>query len=93
MSLSHKTEEIRRSERFASLSLFATIYGIGPTTSRKLYDLGLRSLRDLEAYYEVDTSTPVVHSGSDDMDVRIALSLRDDFKQTCALRALVETTC
>lgn len=77
-----EVEEIRRSERFASLSLFATIYGIGPTTSRKLYDLGLRTLRDLEAYYEVDNSTPVEHSGSDEMDVRIALSLREDFKQT-----------
>ncbi|KAN0126238.1 Nucleotidyltransferase [Lactarius tabidus] len=77
-----EVEEIRRSERFASLSLFATIYGIGPTTSRKLYDLGLRTLRDLEAYYEVDNSTPVEHSRSEEMDVRIALSLREDFKQT-----------
>ncbi|KAH9050966.1 Nucleotidyltransferase [Lactarius deliciosus] len=59
-----------------------SIYGIGPTTSRKLYDLGLRTLRDLEAYYEVDASTPVEHSGSADMDVRIALGLRDDFQQT-----------
>ncbi|KAI9441646.1 Nucleotidyltransferase [Lactarius indigo] len=54
----HSRKEIRRSERFASLSLFASIYGIGPTTSRKL------------------------HSGSADMDVRIALGLRDDFQQT-----------
>lgn len=77
-----EVEEIRQSERFASLSLFASIYGIGPTTSRKLYDLGLRTLRDLEAYYEVDASTPVEHSGSADMDVRIALGLRDDFQQT-----------
>ncbi|KAH9021225.1 Nucleotidyltransferase [Lactarius hengduanensis] len=85
-------EEIRQSERFASLSLFASIYGIGPTTSRKLYDLGLRTLRDLEAYYEVDASTPVEHSGSADMDVRIALGLRDDFQQTCEPRPIAETT-
>ncbi|KAH9006161.1 Nucleotidyltransferase [Lactarius hatsudake] len=77
-----EVEEIKQSERFASLSLFASIYGIGPTTSRKLYDLGLRTLRDLEAYYEVDASTPVEHSGSADMDARIALGLRDDFQQT-----------
>ncbi|KAH9067627.1 Nucleotidyltransferase [Lactarius vividus] len=77
-----EVEEIRQSERFASLSLFASIYGIGPTTSRKLYDLGLRTLPDLEAYYEVDASTPVEHSGSADMDVRIALGLHDDFQQT-----------
>ncbi|KAH9174946.1 Nucleotidyltransferase [Lactarius sanguifluus] len=77
-----EVEEIKQSERFTSLSLFASIYGIGPTTSRKLYDLGLRTLRDLDAYYEVDASTPVEHSGSADMDVRIALGLRDDFQQT-----------
>lgn len=77
-----EVEEIRRSERFVSLSLFATIYGIGPTTSRKLYDLGLRTLRDLEAYYEVDIPTPVEHSGSTEMDVRIALGLRDELQQT-----------
>jgi hypothetical protein len=87
------TEEIKRSERFASLSLFATIYGIGPATSRKLFDLGLRSLRDLEAYYEVDTSTPVEHSGSAEMDIRIALGLRDDFKQTCESQAPADITC
>jgi len=87
------TEEIRQSERFASLSLFASIYGIGPTTSRKLYDLGLRTLRDLEAYYEVDTSTPVEHSGSAEMDIRIALGLSDDLQQTCEPRAPAEITC
>lgn len=69
------------------------IYGIGPTTSRQLFDLGLRTLRDLEAYYEVDTSTPVEHSGSADMDVRIALGLRDDFKQRCESRAPAHITC
>ena len=31
------------------------------------------------------------HSGSDEMDVRIALSLREDFKQTCEPRAPAET--
>jgi len=79
-------EEIKLSERFDALTLFATVYGIGPTTSRKLYDLGLRTLSDLEAYYEVDASTPVQHSGSADMDVRIALGLRDELQQTCESR-------
>ena len=53
-------KEMRQSERFLSLSLFASIYGIGLVTARKLYDRGLHSLRDLEAYDEVDTDiTPV----------------------------------
>ncbi|KAL6304931.1 Nucleotidyltransferase [Sparassis latifolia] len=44
------------SERFQTLSLFSSIYGIGPTTARRLYNLGLRSLEDLEVYYGVDDS-------------------------------------
>jgi Fingers domain of DNA polymerase lambda len=81
-----KTEETRQSERFMSLSLFSSIYGIGPVTARKLYDLGLRTMHDVEAYYEVNTGfTPVEHSNSAEMDVRIALELHDDLMQTCAL--------
>lgn len=41
------------SERFQCLSLFASIYGIGPVTARKLYDLGLRTIEDLERYYDL----------------------------------------
>ena len=78
------TEEMRESERFKALSLFNTIYGIGPATARTLYDRGLRSLRDLEAYYEVDTgSTLAENNESTDMDIRIALELRGDLMRTC----------
>ncbi len=78
------TEEMRKAQRFASLSLFTSVYGIGPATARKLYDRGLRSLHDLEAYYEVDTGfTPVENSESTEMDIRIALGLRDDLILTC----------
>jgi len=85
-----EVEEMRQSERFISLSLFASVYGIGPVTARKLYDRGLRSLRDLEAYYEVDSGlTPVEDSESTDMDIRIALGLRDDLMMTIP-RAEVE---
>ena len=74
---------MRQSERFISLSLFASVYGIGPVTARTLYGRGLRSLRDLEAYYEVDSGlTPVEDSESPDMDIRIALGLRDDLMMT-----------
>jgi Fingers domain of DNA polymerase lambda len=80
------TETTRESERFKALTLFNTIYGIGPATARTLYDRGLRSLRDLEAYYEVDTaSTPAenLNSESTDMNIRIALELRGELMRTC----------
>ena len=38
----------------AQLSLFASIYGIGPSTARRLYNLNLRTLDDLEVYYGVE---------------------------------------
>jgi len=78
------TEKTRESERFKALSLFNTVYGIGPTTARTLYDRGLRSLRDLEAYYEVDIGPTTAENGeSADMNVRIALGLRNDLMRTC----------
>jgi Fingers domain of DNA polymerase lambda len=81
-----KAEETRQSERFISLSLISSVYGIGPVTARKLYDLGLRTMRDVEAYYEVNTGfTPVEQTNSAEMDVRIALELHDDLMQTCDL--------
>lgn len=83
---------MKQSERFISLSLFASVYGIGPVTARTLYGRGLRSLRDLEAYYEVDSGlTPVVDSESTDMDIRIALGLRDDLMMTCGHRDSYDT--
>lgn len=84
------TETMRESERFKALSLFNTIYGIGPATARTLYDRGLRSLRDLEAYYEVDAGSKLAENNeSTDMDIRIALELRDDLMRTC--ESLVRT--
>jgi hypothetical protein len=78
---------MRQSERFKALSLFTTVYGIGPATARTLYDRGLRSMRDLEAYYEVDTGiTPVENSESPDMNIRIALGLRDELMLTCGTK-------
>ena len=78
---------MKHSERFISLSLFTSVYGIGPVTARSLYDRGLRTLRDLEAYYEVDAGpVPVANSESTDMDIRIALGLRDEIVQTCGHR-------
>ncbi|OBZ65065.1 DNA-directed DNA/RNA polymerase mu [Grifola frondosa] len=53
----NEAETIRSSVRFQALSLFSSIYGIGPTTAQRLYDLGLRSLDELEVYYGVDSKT------------------------------------
>ena len=35
------------------LTLFSSIYGIGPVHARELFSLGLRTLQDLETYYGV----------------------------------------
>lgn len=50
----HPAETILASDRFKSLSLFTSIYGIGPNTARRLYSLGLRTVGDLEVYYGVE---------------------------------------
>ncbi|THH11824.1 hypothetical protein EW146_g7907 [Bondarzewia mesenterica] len=42
------------SPRFHALTAFSSIYGIGPVTARSLYALNLRTIEDLEKYYEVD---------------------------------------
>ena len=36
------------------LSVFSSIYGIGPHSAQRLYNLGLCSLDDLEIYYGVE---------------------------------------
>lgn len=42
------------SARFKTLTVFNSIYGIGPHTARQLYALGLSSLEQLEQYYDVE---------------------------------------
>ncbi|KAF8070730.1 DNA polymerase mu [Lyophyllum atratum] len=48
-----ESQTIRKSERFQSLKAFTTIHGVGPTTARMLYSIGLRTLEDMERYYDV----------------------------------------
>lgn len=68
-----QTETILKSERFQALSLFSSIYGIGPTTARKLCSLGLRSLDDLEIYYGVERASqrPSLAQGGDIVEVEM----------------------
>lgn len=49
---------IATSQRFQSLSTFSRVYGIGPTTARILFDRGVRTLHDLQRYYDVYTDDP-----------------------------------
>ncbi|KAJ6589871.1 hypothetical protein DFH09DRAFT_976338 [Mycena vulgaris] len=47
-----ESQTIQASSRFRALSAFATIYGIGATTARKLYDsFGLRTIDEVEEHY------------------------------------------
>ncbi|KAI5988094.1 hypothetical protein EDD15DRAFT_2172942 [Pisolithus albus] len=89
-----EAQTILSSPRFQSLSAFTTIYGIGPHTARKLYALGLRTLEELDRYYEVmpgDASTETLsHFVSDrhhdeeattEISIKVGLALRHDFGQ------------
>ena len=70
------SERALDSPRFAVLSQFTSIYGIGPSTARQLYDQGNRTFSDLETYYsewEKRNGKP--------SSMREALLLRDDLAQ------------
>ncbi|CAG2171677.1 unnamed protein product [Oppiella nova] len=45
--VSREVDTIRNSDWFKTMTLFTNIYGIGPKTAQKWYDLGLRSLDDV----------------------------------------------
>ncbi|KAF5380505.1 hypothetical protein D9615_004682 [Tricholomella constricta] len=53
-------QTIRASERFWSLKTLTSVHGIGATTARNLYSIGLRTLEDMERYYDV----PVADDGT-----------------------------
>ena len=50
-------ETLRSDERFQALSAFNSIHGVGPTTARHLYSVGLRTLEDMDRYYDVPTDS------------------------------------
>ncbi|KAJ3565560.1 hypothetical protein NP233_g7552 [Leucocoprinus birnbaumii] len=54
-----ETETTLQSERYQSLALFTTIYGIGASTARQLYEIGLRTIEDVERYYNVQPGIDV----------------------------------
>lgn len=88
-------ETILSSDRFVTLSTFTTIHGIGPHTARKLYSLGLRTVEELERYYEVipgiaaedtwshfEAGTTRSEEATEEITIKVALALRQDLTQT-----------
>ncbi|KAJ7125118.1 hypothetical protein C8R44DRAFT_782368 [Mycena epipterygia] len=84
-----ESQTIEASSRFQSLSSFATIYGIGAATSRKLYDsFGLRTIADLEEHYAIHASSLVRNNGESKistpapaLSINAALALREDLDE------------
>lgn len=85
-------EKLLSSTRFLSLSAFNDIHGIGPHTARHLYSIGLRTLKDLDKYYEVtpemthEGTLSHLEAGSSkeigvEKSIQISLTLRHDFSQ------------
>jgi hypothetical protein len=89
-----RAEAILSTPRYHALVLFTTIYGIGPFNARKLYDIGLRDIEDLERYFDAPYRSAEIKYGVDDaaagadsgqqMTINVALSLREDLAQKSA---------
>ncbi|KIM63986.1 hypothetical protein SCLCIDRAFT_116236 [Scleroderma citrinum Foug A] len=90
-----EAQTILSSDRFGTLSTFTTIHGIGPHTARKLYSLGLRTVEELERYYEVipgiaaedtwshfEAGTTRSEEATEEITIKVALALRHDLTQT-----------
>ncbi|KAJ6491844.1 hypothetical protein C8R47DRAFT_1319589 [Mycena vitilis] len=84
-----ESQTIAASPRFQSLSQFTTIYGIGASTARKLYDsFGLRTIGDIEQHYARHPS-PTIHNAGEKkfhtpapaLTIREALALRTDLDE------------
>lgn len=89
------TETILSSDRFVTLLAFTSIHGIGPHTAQKLYSLGLRTVEELERYYEVvpgvaaeetlshfEAGVTRSEEATEEITIKVALALRHDLSQT-----------
>ncbi|KAJ7018344.1 hypothetical protein C8F04DRAFT_1277805 [Mycena alexandri] len=85
-----ESETIAASARFKSLSEFTTIYGIGASTARKLFDtFGLRTMADLEEHYASRPASPTHHQRGERklntpapvLSIPAALELRTDLDE------------
>ncbi|KAG8221279.1 hypothetical protein J3R82DRAFT_1445 [Butyriboletus roseoflavus] len=96
-----EAQKLLSSIRFLTLSAFNTIHGIGPHTARHLYSIGLRTLEDLEKYYEVtpgmirEGTVSLIEAGpikeiGVEKSVQVSLTLRHDFSQKIPRREVEE---
>ncbi|KAH7883222.1 hypothetical protein F5I97DRAFT_1903328 [Phlebopus sp. FC_14] len=89
-----EAQNILSSSRFQSLSAFTSVHGIGPHTARRLYNLGLRTIEDLEKYYEVtpgmtgeetlallNVGKNVSEDTATEISIKVALALRHEFNE------------
>ncbi|KAJ7686516.1 DNA polymerase mu [Mycena rosella] len=84
-----ESQTIEGSPRFQSLSAFTTVYGIGATTARKLYDsFGLRTIEDLEKHYTSnpphlprDNRESKINTPAPPLSIKAALALRTDLDE------------
>jgi len=73
------TETALKSPRFQALREFTQVYGIGPSTARQLYALGLRTIEHLERYYGVEPFVPTASpSAKDSVEVKEEINESDD---------------
>ncbi|KAJ7072686.1 DNA polymerase mu [Mycena amicta] len=85
-----ESQTLAASSRFLALSSFTTIYGIGSSSARKLYDsVGLRTLDDLAAHfskhalpYRVDDNNESrIKTPAPNLSIQDALALREDLNK------------
>ncbi|KAJ7772121.1 hypothetical protein DFH07DRAFT_734435 [Mycena maculata] len=84
-----ESQTIAVSARFQALSVFTTVYGIGATTARALFDVfGLRTLSDAEAHYACHPPSPAraerdskIRARAPSLGIREALALRAELEE------------
>jgi DNA polymerase IV len=72
-----ETRTLANNSYYQTLSLFTSLYGVGPHTAQELYAMGMRSMEDLEAYYTKELKTTKNTANIEGM--LHSLALRDDF--------------
>nr|GAT57865.1 predicted protein [Mycena chlorophos] len=94
-----ESQKIAASGRFRALSAFTTIYGIGPSTARKLFDVfGLRTFDELVAHFSTnelpylndDRSESRIQTRAPTLKIQAALALREELNERIP-RTEVET--
>jgi len=65
-----EVESILASGRYRALSTFNSIYGIGPGKARQFYDMGMRTLSDLERYFGVTPGSALTTPAEVDEELR-----------------------